>query len=391
VTRRGEAGESAARALAPRHPSVAPRPRRVRPRRSPRRPRGAADAAAAARRSPGRRRHPYPRPRPPRSREHPSAEASRASEPVPVRDPAPAGSSVGSGHSPPGYREASSVFIRRERSVSLEILRGEVEGCRHVPGWSPGASGWDVRSGGPSGTRSTGPDRSRASAIRTPGSSSWARAGRARSQPDRPGLHRRSVGRLALRRAAPRRLREPADLHPSPDDGLRLVDAWVTAAVKCAPPDNRPANDERDRCHTFLLRELDALPRLRAVLCLGRFGWDQAIRALRARGSAIPTPLPRFGHGATARLGSLTLVGSYHPSQQNTFTGRLTDRDARRRAGRRARRRGGVETPPCSSERPSRRPHPAPHRSCTPRVGSRRPSSDRRVGRIPTHVGLIPT
>ena len=109
------------------------------------------------------------------------------------------------------------------------------------------------------------------------------------------------------------------------DDGLELRDAFVTAAVKCAPPENMPTNEERDRCHPFLLRELGALTRLRAIVCLGKFGWDQGLRSLRAAGHEIPTPTPRFGHGAVARIGErLTLIGSYHPSQQNTFTGRLT-------------------------------------------------------------------
>ena len=109
------------------------------------------------------------------------------------------------------------------------------------------------------------------------------------------------------------------------DDGLTLHDVYTTAPVKCAPPDNKPANDERDRCYPFLLRELDALPNLRAVLCLGRFGWDQGLRVLRAAGHPVPRPAPAFGHGAHAPIGDrLTLIGSYHPSQQNTFTGRLT-------------------------------------------------------------------
>ena len=109
------------------------------------------------------------------------------------------------------------------------------------------------------------------------------------------------------------------------EDGLALRDAYVTASVKCAPPDNQPSNDERDRCHPFLLRELRALTRLRAIVCLGKFGWDQGLRALRSLGHPVPSPAPRFGHAATARIGDgLTLIGSYHPSQQNTFTGRLT-------------------------------------------------------------------
>ncbi|CAN5617175.1 uracil-DNA glycosylase family protein [soil metagenome] len=111
----------------------------------------------------------------------------------------------------------------------------------------------------------------------------------------------------------------------SVDDGLVLTDAYVTAAVKCAPPENKPTVDERDNCQGYLLREMQALSNLRAILCLGRFGWDQAIRALRATGRAIPSPTPRFGHGALAEIGDITIIGSYHPSQQNTFTGRLTE------------------------------------------------------------------
>ena len=109
-------------------------------------------------------------------------------------------------------------------------------------------------------------------------------------------------------------------------DGLELHDAYVTAAVKCAPPENMPTNEERDRCYPFLLREMAALVNVRAIVCLGKFGWDQGLRALRAAGHAVPTPAPRFGHAATAMIGDrLTLIGSYHPSQQNTFTGRLTE------------------------------------------------------------------
>ncbi len=101
---------------------------------------------------------------------------------------------------------------------------------------------------------------------------------------------------------------------------------YVTAAVKCAPPDNKPLPTERATCQPFLLRELENLPALRAILCLGAFAWDAALRALPAGGHAVPRPLPRFGHAADVLLpGGLTLIGSYHPSQQNTFTGRLTE------------------------------------------------------------------
>ncbi len=122
------------------------------------------------------------------------------------------------------------------------------------------------------------------------------------------------------------------------EDGLALTDAWVTAAVKCAPPENKPLPDERDACSPFTLRELAALPRLRAVLCLGGFAWEAALRLLGRAGHPIPTPRPRFGHCAVAEVGPLALVGSYHPSQQNTFTGRLTEPmlDAAFAAARRA-------------------------------------------------------
>lgn len=117
---------------------------------------------------------------------------------------------------------------------------------------------------------------------------------------------------------------QPASTHRH--DGLRLHDAYVTAAVKCAPPQNRPLPAERDACTaTFLHRELQSLPRLRVVVALGGFAWAVALRAASDRGHALPRPAPRFGHGAQARLGErLSLLGCYHPSQQNTFTGRLT-------------------------------------------------------------------
>jgi uracil-DNA glycosylase family 4 len=109
------------------------------------------------------------------------------------------------------------------------------------------------------------------------------------------------------------------------DDGLRLIDAYVTCVVRCAPPGNKPTPRERDRCLPFLARELALLPRVRAIVALGAFAWDGALRALAANGHAVPSPRPRFGHGARATIGPYALVGSYHVSQQNTFTGRLTE------------------------------------------------------------------
>lgn len=108
------------------------------------------------------------------------------------------------------------------------------------------------------------------------------------------------------------------------DDGLRLTDAYVTAVVRCAPPANRPTPQERDRCLPFLERELALLGRARVLLALGSFAWEGLFRALAAAGLEI-APRPRFGHGASCRAGRYWVLGSYHPSQQNTFTGKLTE------------------------------------------------------------------
>ncbi|HWO70398.1 MAG TPA: uracil-DNA glycosylase [Actinomycetota bacterium] len=108
-----------------------------------------------------------------------------------------------------------------------------------------------------------------------------------------------------------------------PGDGLRLRGAYLAAAVRCAPPGNRPTPDERDRCLPFLVRELSMLEDVRVLVALGAFAWDAALRALAARGFSV-RPRPRFGHGAEAAVGPYRLLGSFHPSQQNTFTGKLT-------------------------------------------------------------------
>jgi len=107
-------------------------------------------------------------------------------------------------------------------------------------------------------------------------------------------------------------------------DGLRLTDCFIVAPVKCAPPANQPLPAERDNCAPWLHAELGALEQARVLLCLGAFGWTAALRARAALGDPPPRPRPRFGHAAEAPGERLTLVGSYHVSQQNTFTGRLT-------------------------------------------------------------------
>ena len=112
----------------------------------------------------------------------------------------------------------------------------------------------------------------------------------------------------------------------SRDDGLVLHDCWVCAAVRCAPPANKPTPEERDNCLPYARRELALLPRVRVVVCLGAFAWDAALRILvDGLGVERPRPRPRFGHGSEASLGSYLLLGCFHPSQQNTFTGRLTE------------------------------------------------------------------
>jgi uracil-DNA glycosylase family 4 len=110
----------------------------------------------------------------------------------------------------------------------------------------------------------------------------------------------------------------------SRDDGLRLRGCYVTAAVRCAPPANRPLPSERDHCLPYLQRELTLMVSVRVIVCLGGFGWDAALRALAALGAQLPKPRPRFAHGASSEIETWTLLGCYHPSQQNTFTGRLT-------------------------------------------------------------------
>ncbi len=107
------------------------------------------------------------------------------------------------------------------------------------------------------------------------------------------------------------------------DDGLRLRDAYVAAVNRCAPPGNKPSPEERDRCLPFLERELTALRRLRVIVALGSFAWDGALRALGPLGHTV-RPKPRFGHAAEAKVGPYVLLGCFHPSQQNTFTGTLT-------------------------------------------------------------------
>jgi uracil-DNA glycosylase family 4 len=119
---------------------------------------------------------------------------------------------------------------------------------------------------------------------------------------------------------------QPTSTHRG--DGLRLDRTWVSAAVRCAPPANRPTPAERDECLPWSVRELQLLTRATVILCLGAFAWDAALRlsaALARPPASLPRPRPRFGHAAEFQTGQYTLLGCFHPSQQNTFTGKLTE------------------------------------------------------------------
>ena len=110
-------------------------------------------------------------------------------------------------------------------------------------------------------------------------------------------------------------------------DGLELIDAYVAAAVRCAPPANKPTPEERDTCMPYLVRELQLLTRVRVIVVLGAFGYEATWTTLRAAGLPgvdLPVRRPRFTHGLEVDCGAVTIVGAFHPSQQNTFTGRLT-------------------------------------------------------------------
>ena len=115
---------------------------------------------------------------------------------------------------------------------------------------------------------------------------------------------------------------QPTSVHR--DDGLELRDCYIAAAVHCAPPDNKPLPAEFAACRPYLLQELTLLSRVRVVVALGQIAFGAYLTARRERGLFISSPVPRFGHSLTYVLDGVTLIGSYHPSQQNTFTGRLT-------------------------------------------------------------------
>ena len=159
------------------------------------------------------------------------------------------------------------------------------------------------------------------------------------------------------------------------EDGLRLLSTYIGAVNRCAPPENRPTTVERDACLPYLVREIDALDELRVIVALGSYAWDGALRALASLGHDH-RPKPRFSHGAEAEVGPFTILGTYHPSQRNTFTGTLTPEmlDAVfERAGELA----GLREPRSADPSPAsvasaRRTRPAPGSSGAPGSGRAR-------------------
>lgn len=115
---------------------------------------------------------------------------------------------------------------------------------------------------------------------------------------------------------------KPTSAHK--DDGLKLKDALISAVVHCVPPANKPTTDERNRCLPYLMEELGSSSRFKVIVCLGKFAWDGVLLALSKMNGEI-RPKPTFGHNVQVSVFSYFLIGSYHPSQQNTFTGRLTE------------------------------------------------------------------
>ena len=224
---------------------------------------------------------------------------------------------------------ARSYAARGRRRRPSSRSPTEIPRCRRCPRlveWREQVGGRSARSAtageellGAAGARRSA-TRRRGDRDRRPG------AGRQRRQPDRADVHGRPLGRLALRGASPRRAREPADVGVVATTGCGCSDAWVTAVNRCAPPANKPTPAERDNCLPYLAGELRLLERARG--CWWRWGrspgtgrcarcgrWGSRCRA-RSRGSATA---PR------RRSGAYALVGCFHPSQQNTFTGKLTE------------------------------------------------------------------
>jgi uracil-DNA glycosylase len=143
----------------------------------------------------------------------------------------------------------------------------------------------------------------------------------------------------------------PTSVHPR--DGTELLHLYVAAVNRSAPPGNRPTPEERDACLPFLVAEMRVLADVRVLVALGAYAWDGALRALATVGVPVPRPRPAFGHAAEVEVGPYRLLGSFHPSQQNTFTGKLTQ-PMLRQVLLRARELAGLApvAPPLPSEGP---------------------------------------
>ena len=138
-----------------------------------------------------------------------------------------------------------------------------------------------------------------------------------------------------------------------PGDGLELIGALVSAACRCAPPDNRPSAEEQENCREYLERELALLPNRTVLVALGALAFSACLKVLAGAGAELPRPLPRFAHGADYLIGGYRLLASYHPSQQNTFTGKLTPAMLRE-----VLRRAVEEAQTVATVNPSPRPSP---------------------------------
>ena len=160
------------------------------------------------------------------------------------------------------------------------------------------------------------------------GSGGWdpdrrARAGGARREPDRAGVHRRLVRGLPVA-VAPRGWAGRPGESRRAGDGLTLGRVRIAAAVRCAPPANKPTPEEQATCRPYLVREIRLLPRLRVLLALGAIGWAAALRCLAELGHEVPRPAPRFGHGAEVEVGPYVLLGSYHVSRRTRVHRKVT-------------------------------------------------------------------
>ena len=196
-------------------------------------------------------------------------------------------------------KQRPRLLAPREREQGRWRRRSPAAGAAR--GWSSGARRSRPTRRSATAARATGAGRSGVRRPRRADRRGRAGPGGERREPHRPGVHRRPLGRLAVRARLHRAGLANQPTSVSADDGLRLRGAWVTAVNRCPPPGNRPTPAERDNCLPYLQRELALLERARVLVALGSYAWDGSLRALRRCGAELPRPRPRFGHGAEAR------------------------------------------------------------------------------------------